>query len=945
MRVENHDFFYYEPEFIGHGDFTDNNVFSPEKKKEFLEHYSDFIRKNYHLPENSLKACPETEAKELNALVSVPVTLPKVSKKINLTHMEASLLKAQGPYRDWSLHTKRAYVSDQAVVFDRAAIQPSPDAEYKINAEGKVRELELSLYLDKEYANDGMKSKYSCNNPHRLISLNDGVVELFIITIHPNGKVSLGVTKSSRYHPSMNFIGDVEWNNWQSLKMTFSDDSLTVSFGKGEPQTLPLASYDRADRLCISSGNFHRGEWRVKPIKLKTEKTEINEFFVRSEVIASEEETIGEVKLPYAVGNIANADKMLILRKDFEAEAAAKAVLTVGSIDPGGRVYLDGELIADADDFEELKIDITNQLKKQCKHRLEIQVDPRGAEIPCRRHSNRDPYNSWFAEEVSIDLINEVEITDARIITLFAEDKNARANFSCKTSKPCKVNVYMAPSWPKKDQEKLVGTYDSDGTMSEDIELLDIKLWTAETPELYDIRFEVLNDVGLPVDDTVVETGFRTIDQRNGGIYVNGKKTMLNGALTMQYLPPHHETSTTHICPYDWQIVWQYLMLKRMQANSMRLHILGYGTNDVRFARIADRIGVMLLWTTRYIDAIEQVEWEGEWKQRDGYLRQIKLRLNHPSIIIWEGSNEFMPDLHEIDRAHKEFVPAVKSIDTSRLLSPLSHHYYAGDRFAIPGCNYYSTDGLTDVFGNSVEAVPEWTDPLVVRAAHTYVHSLGVGQDWTMFRLQDWPEQAKLLESNERAYLITEFAIIGRQDPNTKEAKELYFNPVSYEIPNESVLGFELTPEDWRLSQAYQALGTSYTVRRYRALDADGMMWCCLFGGGNDGGYMKPLIDMYGYAKYAYYVMQENLKKVTCINDTTDVKRGKDFSVKPVLFAQPGEAYTVTVAVTDEQGEPVQIKSYGEISCEDHITRLPEWKPELAVEGYYNIKTIVLKIF
>lgn len=944
MRVENHDFFYYKPEYKGHGDFTDNEVFSPEKKKEFLEHYSDFCRKTYHIPEYSVKACPEAEAKELETLVGVPVSSPKLSKRIDFTHMEASLVNKKYPYKNWSFHTGRVSVADGAVVFGGEAVQPSPDAELKLSG-GRIRELELELYFDEKYRNNGMKSKYSCNNPHRLIALRDGVVELFIITVHPNGKVSLGVTKASRYHPKLNFIGDVKWNSWQTLKISFTDDTLTVAFGDNEAKTLNLASYNEVDRLTLSSGNFHRGEWRVRPKKISTDKYEITEFFMPAEKVDYTEEVIGEVKMPYAVGNIANADKMLIFRKDFEVEAGKKAVLRVGSIDPGGRVYLDGKPVAFVDNFEQVKIEVTELISRKKEHTLKIEVDPRGAEIPCRRHSNCDPYNGWFCDEISLDIINEIEITDTRIITLSAGGKSAKASFSCKTSKPCKVRLYMAPSWPRKSDEKLLGEYDSDGNMFAELTLENIDLWSAETPELYDIRFEAVGEEGVAVDDAVVETGFRTIDQRNGGIYVNGKKTMLNGALTMQYLPPHDECSTTHICPREWQIIWQYLMLKRMQANSMRLHILGYGTNEARFARLADRLGVMLLWTTRYIDALEQVEWEGEWLQRDGYLRQISLRLNHPSIVIWEGSNEFMPDLEEIDRAHREFVPAVKSVDTTRLLSPLSHHYYAGDRFAIEGCNYYSTDGKTDVFGNSVNAVPEWTDPLVVRAAHTYVHSLGVGQDWTMFRLQDWPEQDKLLSSDERAYLITEFAVIGRQDPRTKEAKEVYFNPTSYEVPNESVLGFTLTPDDWRISQAYQALGTSYTVRKYRAMDADGMMWCCLFGGGNDGGYMKPLIDMYGYAKYSYYVMQENLKKVTCINDTTDVMRGGDFTVKPVLFAEPGEVYSVTVAITDEKGNPVDIMTYGDIEVENNITKLSEWKPTVSAEGYYAVKTIVLKTF
>lgn len=944
MRVENHDFFYYEPEFQGNGDFTDNNVFSPQKRKEYLEHYSDYLRRYYHIPNYSVKVCPEAEAKELDSLVGVPVSLPKVSGRINLTHMDAALLKKCYFHKDWSLYTKKAYIENQELVFEGSPLSPNPNAVYWISEKGRVTEAEIAVYMDKEYYNGISDEKAGENYTHRLITLNAGTDEVVSVMFRPNGDCFAAVKKEDSYRPELNHIGRVEWNSWQTLKISLGKESYAVSFAGGESYQLPLGSFADPDRIFFSSGMLHTGKWKLKLLKLVTEKGEITDFFAPSEATEYEEEQLGEVKLPYSVGNAYNADKMLILRRAFEAEAGAKAILTVGSLDPGGRVYLDEELIAQTDSFEELKIDITEALKKQNKHMLRVEVDPRAPEILYRSHANADPYNGWFSEEITIDIINEVEITDARIITLFAEKKRAKVNFSCKTSKPCRVKLYMAPSWPAKGAELQLGIFDSDGTMSADVDLENVNLWSAETPELYDIRFEVLNDQGLAVDDTVIETGFRTIEQKNGAIYVNGKKTLIKGALNMQFLPPYSETSTTHICPRGWQIVWQYLMLKKMQANTLRLQILGYGTNDARIARLADRVGVMLVWTTRYIDSVEQLQSHGVWRARDGYVRQISLRLNHPSIIIWEGANELKCNLHDIDRIYKEYVNAVKSVDTTRLISPLSNHYYTDPSYRTEACNHYSDDGNSDVFGNPAAAVPEWTDPLIVRTAHTYAWTMGDGSSWEAFREQPWDEQRHLLESKERAYLVTEFAVMGRQDPNTKEARELYFNPFSYELSNEDILGFKLTQEDWRISQAYQALCVAHTVRRYRALDADGMLWSCLFGGANDAGYLKPIIDNYGYAKYAYHVMRENFKTVTCINDTTYVKRGKGFTVNPVLFAAPDETYTVTVAVTDEKGNPIQIKTYGNIECQEYITRLPEWKPELSFEGYYAVKTVVLRL-
>ena len=941
MKIQNNDFFYYEPKFCGKlADFTDDEVFSPEQRKEFLVHYSDFLKKTYNLPDESQKPVTEEEAMRSSELVAAPIASPKVSKRIDLTCMNASLVKKAYAYRDWSLYTDRAVVEDNTLVLKGDPLPPNPGAAYKLSGSERIKEITVSIYMDPAFNSGITSDRIGDVTTHRLISLRSGIDEIFNINIYPNGECKIQDPQVNRYNPTPIMVESLQFGKWHTLKAVISEESYKVSVDGGQEAEAPVRCSNIPDMLFFSCGMFQMGDWKIKPISIVTEKGEITEFFAPSECADAEEENVGEVSLPYSVGNYRNCDKMIVLRKDFEAEAGAKAYLTVGSLDPGGRVYLDGELIARTDGFEQLKLDITEALRKQNKHHLEIQVDPRAPEVLFRWHRNIDPYNGWFCEDVTVDIINDIEITEARAITLTAGRGKAKVNFSCKTSKPCKVKVYLAHTWPEKKAEKLLGCYESDGIMSADVDFDKIDLWSVEDPVLYNVRFEALNAAGLPTDDTVIETGFRTVEQKNGGIYVNGQKVTMKGALVMQYLPPHSETATTHICPRDWQIVWQYMMLKRMGGNMLRLHILGYGTNDVRFARYADRMGVMLVWITRYIDSIEQLEWEGPWRARDGYLRQISLRLNHPSIVIWEGSNEFHPTLEDVDRVHKEYVPAVKGIDTSRLICPLSHHYYAG-KYGIKGCNYYNNDGTRDAFGEPVTAPAEWTDPLVVRSAHPYVYSMGYGFSWENFITQPWTEQSDMAASTDRAYLATEFAVIGRQDHTTKEARELFFQPYSYEFPNENILGFKMTQDDWRISQAYQALCISYSVRRFRIMDFDGMLWCCLMGGANDAGYLKPPIDSYGYAKYGFYTMKENFKTVTCFNDTTDTKRGEGFTVKPVLFAFPGDTRTVTVSVIDEQGTEIDSKVYSEVECDDYITRLPEWKPELCTEGYYAVRTVV----
>lgn len=941
MKTVNRDFFYFDPSIKREfADFTNNEVFTPDERKEFLSHYSDFMKKYYNLSEESEKPITEEKAKQVCENVSRFVTSPKVSKRIDIKEMTAELEDKKSAYEGLNLYTKRAVVEGDTIVLKGDPLPPNPGASFVFSKDDNVKEIYISFYMDEAYDNGLPVNGILSPTTHRLISVRAGIKEIININIYPNGVCRILYPEVDAYNPKGYDLGRVKFGSWHSLKIKLTDETIGAQMDENEAVELGRKVLEAPDLLFFSTGMFQMGEWKIRPEKIVSNRGEITEFFKPCESVGAVE-SIGTVTVPYSVGNHKNRDKILRLKKDFEAESAAKAYLTIGSIDPGGRVYLDGELIAETDGFEQLKLDITEALKKQTKHSLVIEVDPRAPEVLYRWHRNVDSYIGWFCEDVTIDIINDIEITDPKVITLTAGRGKATASFSCKTSKPCQVKVYLAETWPCKGEEKLLGTYDSDGSMSATVNFDKINLWSAEDPVLYDVRFVALGEAGLPTDDTVVETGFRTVEQKNGAIYVNGVKTTMKGALIMQYLPPHHETATTHICPRDWQIVWQYMMLKAMGGNMIRLHVLGYGTNDVRFARYADRLGVMLIWITRYIDSVEQMEWEGPWRAKDGYIRQISLRLNHPSIVIWEGSNEFHPTLEDIDRIHESYVPAVKSVDETRLLCPLSFHYYAGSDPETSPFNSYSTDGKSDAFGRPVSATKWWTDPLVVRSTHPYVYSMGYGFSWDLFHNQPWAEQNKMIEDKERAFLATEFAVIGRQDPNTKEAKELFFQPYSYEFPNENILGFKLTQDDWRISQAYQSLCISYAVRKFRILDFDGMLWCCLMGGANDAGYLKPPIDNYGYAKYGFYTMKEYFRTVTCLNDTDDTKRGLGFAVKPVLFAFPGDTRTVTASVIDENGNEIDSFVYKEIEVYDYITRLPEWKPKVETEGYYAVQFIV----
>ncbi len=370
---------------------------------------------------------------------------------------------------------------------------------------------------------------------------------------------------------------------------------------------------------------------------------------------------------------------------------------------------------------------------------------------------------------------NIIDITDIRVKTLFAKDKSAKIELSFKTSEPCDIKVYIAPAWPRREAEKLLGEFSIEGEFSEQITLENINLWSAETPELYDIRV-----VADDADDRIVETGFRTVERKDGKLFVNGKDYYVKGALIEA--EKKNELS-------DREIIWHYLMVKRMQANAVAFRLSDYEGMDIRFARLADRLGVMLIC-------------EGDFED-----------LNHPSLI------------------------------SSNLLESVELSFEGG----------------------------------------------------------------------------------GRADPDSKEALALS--------------GKESSGDDeWRLFQADEALKAREITVLSRTADKTNI-WYNLTDDFNGP------IDRLGYAKCGYYVMQESFKKATCINKNVSRRVGEGFKVCPILFGEVGDSYAVTVAVTDEKGLPVAIKTYGDIECTEEKTILPEWQPSIKNDGYYSVKAIIIKTF
>jgi hypothetical protein len=229
----------------------------------------------------------------------------------------------------------------------------------------------------------------------------------------------------------------------------------------------------------------------------------------------------------------------------------------------------------------------------------------------------------------------------------------------------------------------------------------DPQAWSPEKPSLYTVAATMERD-GAAMDTREDHFGFRTIETRNGRLYLNGAPIYLRAALDQDYYP---ETICT--VPSLEFLEDQARKAKELGLNCLRCHIKAA---DPRYYDVADRYG-LLVWTELPNGGLS-TERSRARKQR--LLKGIVDRDgNHPSIVIWTIINEnWGVDLVH-DAGHRAWLKQtyhwLKGYDPTRLVvdnSPLSpsfhvetdiadYHYYA----AFPD-NRRAWDAFVDELGS-----------------------------------------------------------------------------------------------------------------------------------------------------------------------------------------------------------------------------------------------------
>ncbi|QDT15651.1 glycoside hydrolase family 2 protein [Alienimonas californiensis] len=182
-----------------------------------------------------------------------------------------------------------------------------------------------------------------------------------------------------------------------------------------------------------------------------------------------------------------------------------------------------------------------------------------------------------------------------------------------------------------------------------EMEILDAKLWTPDSPHLYDLTVELMDGQGNVVDTVYSYAGIRDVGMAAGPdghqrFTLNGETVFHLGPLDQGWWPDGLLTP-----PSDEAMVWEIEWLKSAGFNMLRKHIK---VEPRRYYYHCDRLGIMV-WQDQ-VSGFPNPPWtrlapnpkDANWPAvaHAQYMAELEAMISllesHPSIVSWVPFNE-----------------------------------------------------------------------------------------------------------------------------------------------------------------------------------------------------------------------------------------------------------------------------------------------------------------
>ncbi|MEZ4886366.1 MAG: glycoside hydrolase family 2 TIM barrel-domain containing protein [Chitinophagales bacterium] len=196
--------------------------------------------------------------------------------------------------------------------------------------------------------------------------------------------------------------------------------------------------------------------------------------------------------------------------------------------------------------------------------------------------------------------------------------------------------------------------------------------WTAETPSLYQLTLQLLNETGNPIQVISSKVGFRKAEIKNGQFLLNGQPIYFKGVNRHEFDPFNGRTIS------EASMIEDIKLIKQHNFNAVRT---SHYPNIPRWYELCDEYGLYVmdeanlesheLWFYEGNSPVTKPEWKKAIVARGTSM--VERDKNHPSIVIWSLGNE--AGMGENMTAMAE---AILKIDASRPI------HYESRELAVP---------------------------------------------------------------------------------------------------------------------------------------------------------------------------------------------------------------------------------------------------------------------
>jgi len=362
-----------------------------------------------------------------------------------------------------------------------------------------------------------------------------------------------------------------------------------------------------------------------------------------------------------------------------------KILLHFGAVDWKANVFINGiEVTKHQGGYTNFSCDVTNAMK-QGENVIIVKVwDPTDRGIGPHGKQVLNPGNIYYTPSSGIWQTVWMETVPAIYITALKTTPDIDAGvLNIKVDATDVRNVEIIAMIGDREVGRVQGKTDA----SLILPITNVKLWSPETPFLYDLIVKLKNG-DKTIDVVSSYFGMRKIaiqkDEKGiDRIFLNNKAYFNLGTLDQGFWPDGLYTA-----PTDNALKFDIEAIKAMGFNTIRKHIK---VEPARWYYHADKLGI-LVWQD-FVNPNQALPEGAKAEYEKELLETLQQLYNHPSIVSWIVFNERWGQFDQ-----KRLTEYVKKLDPTRIINGHSGELlYVNDQLRMPSQEPYISSDLTDI--------------------------------------------------------------------------------------------------------------------------------------------------------------------------------------------------------------------------------------------------------